>query len=133
MEKSEILEVIFKELLASPADGLTFEAIVSLPEFNTKPGDDEADQLMVDAVAQCLSELKEDDSIERWDVLDGALAGPDPQATIDAAELRYRLTFWKWMSLRDGTGDRPLEPPKGPRPRRYPKPRTRTSRRRPLA
>jgi hypothetical protein len=79
----EIEQIIFNELMAEPADGLTFDAIFMLPEFVEQDVDPEV-------IGYCLERLVERGSLERWDGLHGG----------DDSEMRYRLTFREWIKLR---------------------------------
>jgi len=83
MKEWEIEQIIFIELIAEPADGLTYEAIFRLPEFLEQDVDPEM-------IGYCLERLVERGSLERWDGLE---SGDDP-------EIRYRLTFREWITLR---------------------------------
>jgi len=83
MKEWEIEQIILSEMIAEPADGLTFEAIFMLPEFLEQDVDPEV-------IGYCLERLVERGSLERWDGLEG---GNDP-------EMRYRLTFREWITLR---------------------------------
>jgi len=83
MKEWEIEQIILSEIIAKPADGLTFEAIFMLPEFLEQDVDPEV-------IGYCLECLVERGSLERWDGLEG---GNDP-------EMRYRLTFREWITLR---------------------------------
>ena len=83
MKEWEIEQIILSEIIAKPADGLTFEAIFMLPEFLEQDVDPEV-------IGYCLECLVERGSLERWDGLEG---GNDP-------EMRYRLTFRERITLR---------------------------------
>jgi len=83
MKEWEIEQIILNEIIAEPADGLTFEAIFMLPEFLEQDVDPEV-------IGYCLECLVERGSLERWDGLEG---GNDP-------EMRYRLTFRERITLR---------------------------------
>ena len=83
MKDWEIEQIIFNELMAEPADGLTFDAIIMLPEYLEQDIDPEV-------IGYRLERLVDGGSLERWDGLE---VGDDP-------ELRYRLTFRKWIALR---------------------------------
>jgi hypothetical protein len=76
MKEWEIEQILIKEIIAEPADGLTYETILMLPEFLEQDVDPEM-------IGYCLERLVERGSLERWDGLEG---GDDP-------EMRYRLTF----------------------------------------
>ena len=76
MKEWEIEQIIFIELIAEPADGLTYETIFRLPEFLQQDVDPEM-------IGYCLERLVERGSLERWDGLEG---GDDPG-------MRYRLIF----------------------------------------
>ena len=82
MRDWEIEQIIFSELMAEPADGLTFDTIIMLPEFVEQDVDPEV-------IGNCLERLAEGGSLERWDGLDGG-----------DLEMRYRLTFREWIKLR---------------------------------
>ena len=83
MKDWEIEQIIFNELMAEPADGLTFDAIIMLPEYLEQDVDPEV-------IGYRLERLVDGRSLERWDGLDGG----------DDTEMRYRLTFREWMKLR---------------------------------
>ena len=83
MKDWEIEQIIFNELIAEPADGLTFDAIIMLPEYLEQDVDPEV-------IGYRLERLVDGGSLERWDGLDGS----------DDTEMRYRLTFREWMKLR---------------------------------
>ena len=83
MKDWQIEQIIFKELMAEPADGLAFDAIIMLPEFVEQDVDPEV-------IGYCLERFVAGGSLERWDELDG---GYD-------FEMRYRLTFREWIKLR---------------------------------
>ena len=83
MKDWEIEQIIFNELIAEPADGLTFDAIIMLPEYLEQDVDPEV-------IGYRLERLVDRGSLERWDGLDGG----------DDTEMRYRLTFREWIKLR---------------------------------